>query len=59
MAEVNLLRQLSTVTAQKKFSTDTGIFSTNFASEHILRDVVKDSTVDIMHVFFCGSTRYL
>ena len=59
MAEVNHLRQLSTVTAQKRFSTDTGIFSTHFASEHILRDVVKDSTIDIMHVFYCGMTRYL
>jgi hypothetical protein len=58
MAEVNHLRQLSGA-ARKKYSTDTGIFSTHFASEHILRDVVKDSTVDIMHVFFCGMTRYL
>ena len=59
MAEVKQLRELSTATARKQFSTSTGIFSTHFASEHILRDVVKDSTVDIMHVFFCGMARYL
>ena len=58
MAEVEHLRRLG-ATAAKKYSTATGIFSTHFASEHLLRDVVKDSTIDIMHVFFCGMTRYL
>ena len=58
MAEVEHLRGLG-ATEAKKYSTKTGIFSTHFASEHLLRDVVKDSTVDIMHVFFCGMTRYL
>ena len=58
MAEVEHLRRLG-ATAAKKYSTETGIFSTYFASEHLLRDVVKDSTIDIMHVFFCGMTRYL
>ena len=57
MAEVKHLRELSTATARKQFGTLTGIFSPHFASEHILRDVVKDSTVDIMHVFFCGMAR--
>ena len=56
MAEVEHLRGLG-ATAAKTYSTLTGIFSTHFASEHLLRDVVKDSTVDIMHVFFCGMTR--
>ena len=63
MAAVSELRALSarprSATACKKFSMDNGIFSTYFASESILRDVVKDSTVDIMHVFFCGMTRCL
>ena len=58
MAEVEHLRGLG-ATAAKTYSTLTGIFSTHFASEHLLRDVVKDSTVDIMHVFFCGMTRCL
>jgi len=57
MAEVKHLRGLSSASTKKKYSTETGIFSTHFASEHLLRDVVKDSTVDIMHVFFCGMTR--
>ena len=56
MAEVKHLRGL-TVTDGKKYSTQTGIFSKYSASEHLVRDVVKDSTVDIMHVFFCGMTR--
>ena len=56
MDEVEHLRGLG-ATEAKKYSTKTGIFSTHFASEHLLRDVVKDSTVDIMHVFFCGMTR--
>ena len=39
--------------------TDAGVFSLHFSSEYLLRDVVKDSTIDIMHVFWCGLTRYL
>jgi len=59
MAEVEHLRTISTKTARAKFSTETGIFSPFFASEYILRDVVIDTTIDVMHVFFCGATRYL
>jgi hypothetical protein len=58
MEVVQELRALS-ASAGKNLSTQTGIFSSHFASEHLLRDVVKDSTIDIMHVFFCGMTRYL
>mmetsp|Transcript_31047 Transcript_31047/g.81215 ORF Transcript_31047/g.81215 Transcript_31047/m.81215 type:complete len:556 (-) Transcript_31047:839-2506(-) len=43
----------------KQFSTDTGIFSANFASERLLRDVVKDAAVDMMHWGPAGMTRYL
>ena len=39
--------------------TEEGIFSLYFASEYLLRDVVRDSTIDIMHVWFCGGSRYL
>ena len=59
MATVQELRDLRSVASRKTLSTDTGIFSTHFASEYLLRDVVKDTTIDIMHVFFCGMTRYL
>ena len=59
MATVHELRALSSVSSCKIVSTNTGIFSAHFASEHLLRDVVKDTTIDIMHVFFCGMTRYL
>ena len=41
------------------FNTNTGIFSTHFASEKILRNVVSDSTIDVMHIFLCGISRYL
>ena len=41
------------------FKTNTGIFSEHSASEKILRDVVCDSTLDVMHIFLCGMTRYL
>jgi len=39
--------------------TEEGIFSLFFASEHLLRDIVKDSGLDLMHINFCGLTRYL
>ena len=39
--------------------TETGIFSTHFASEGILEDVVRDSSLDIMHLAFAGMSRYL
>ena len=45
--------------ALKKRMTDLGIFSVYFASEHLLSDFVQDSTVDIMHVFLCGLSRYI
>ena len=54
-----LARQPRSKTACKDLSTDTGIFSAHSASERLLRDVVVDSTIDVMHVFFCGLTRYL
>ena len=54
-----LAAQPRTKSAMANMSTDTGIFSTHFASEHILRDVVRDSTIDVMHVNYCGLTRYL
>ena len=63
MAVVAELRRLetsgATKTAMKNMRTENGIFSAHFASEHLLRDVVKDPTVDTMHVFFAGKTRYL
>jgi hypothetical protein len=48
-----------TKTALAKQRTTTGIFSTHFPSEHLLKNIVKDVTVDIMHVFVCGITRHL
>ena len=45
--------------ARQQRMTETGIFSTHFASSFILNDVVRDSTLDIMHLFFCGMSRYL
>ena len=63
METVHELRALAakdrTKTAMKTLGTETGIFSPYFASDGLLRDVVKDSTIDVMHVFFCGLTRYL
>lgn len=46
-------------TLMDKHKTDTGIFSPHFASEYLLYDIVRDSTVDIMHIFLCGVSRYL
>ena len=58
MQTVSELRRLSqsdrTKTAMKTLATETGVFSAHFASEHLLRDIVKDPTVDTMHLFFCG-----
>ena len=48
-----------TKTALAKKRTTTGIFSSYFPSEHLLQNIVKDVTVDIMHVFVCGITRHL
>ena len=63
MRVVHELRQLSaqprSKTQLKARMSEEGIFSLFFASEYLLRDVVKDSTIDIMHVFLCGLTRYL
>ena len=49
----------SSQAAMQQHMTETGIFSTHFASSFILNDVVRDSTLDIMHLFFCGMSRYL
>jgi hypothetical protein len=46
-------------TALQNRMTQEGIFSLHFASEYLLRDVVKDSTIDVMHVYLCGWSRYL
>ena len=54
-----LAAQPGTMTRLKKPFTETGVFSLHFASEHLLRDVVKDSTIDVMHIFLCGLTRYI
>ena len=60
MREVEALRNWQgTATALAKERTNCGLFSNYFPSEHLLDDVVCDATVDIMHVFFCGWTRYL
>ena len=50
MSAVQEMRLLS-ATALKRAQTDNGIFSTLFASEYLLDDVVKDATIDIMHIF--------
>ena len=48
-----------TKAARSALQTSTGIMSTHFASEYLLRNVVKDSTLDIMHIYFCGMGRYM
>lgn len=40
--------------ASKLKGTQEGIFSTVFASKYLLKDIVKDSTIDIMHIFFAS-----
>jgi hypothetical protein len=60
MSEVRELRAWKGTKAELATrKTDTGIFSAHFASERILTDVVRDSTLDIMHLSFCGMSRYL
>ena len=60
VAELRRLATLDrTITARKRLGTETGVFTPHFASEHLLRDVVRDPAVDIMHVYFAGKTRYL
>ena len=61
MHEVRELRtQLAkSKTAGQRFSTDTGIFAAYCASQFLLRDVVTDSLLDIMHLFLCSISRYL
>ena len=59
MEEVRQLRSIRAATQRKAFGTRTGIFSAHFASEHILFDVVRDVTVDVMHVLMCGMARYM
>lgn len=48
-----------TKTALTARRTELGIFSNHFASEYLLDDIIKGTTVDIMHVNACGMTRYL
>ena len=43
----------------KNAMTDAGIFHLYFPTEHILKDVVKDATIDVTHIFLCGLTRYI
>jgi hypothetical protein len=58
MDAVRELRALSATEAKKQM-TELGVYSLYFASEHILNDVVVDTTVDIMHAFYCGLARYM
>lgn len=53
MRVVREMRELSS-TKLKATMTAEGIFSTLFASQYLLKDVVKDPCVDIMHVFFAS-----
>ena len=39
--------------------TQEGLFSLHSASDRLMRDVVKDATVDTMHWGACGASRYL
>ena len=39
--------------------TADGIFHLYFPTEHLLRDLVKDATIDTTHIFLCGLSRYL
>lgn len=56
---VNELRLAPNATQRGLISTRTGIFSMCCASLSLLNDVVRDSTIDVMHLKFCGTTRYL
>ena len=46
-------------TRLQEMMTETGIFSLFFASEYLLKDLVKDACVDIMHSHYAGKSRYL
>ena len=46
-------------TKLKDRMTQEGIFSTYSASDRLMRDVVRDATIDTMHWGPCGATRYL
>ena len=60
MAAVHEFRAWSgNKTELAKRRTAIGIFHDYFASEHLLPDLVKDVTIDGMHVFLCGLSRYL
>jgi hypothetical protein len=43
----------------RRRKTETGIMSPWFPTCYILKDIVGDSSVDIMHVFSCGLSRYM
>ena len=60
MREVQAMREWAgSVTSLKQRRTETGIFHTFAPSMYLLDDVVEDTTVDVMHVFLCGVSRYL
>jgi hypothetical protein len=60
VAELRILDKMDRKkTARQRVATESGVFSANFASEHLLRNVVKDSTIDTMHLYFAGTTRYM
>ena len=51
MQVVAEMRELN-ATDLKARQTEEGIFSTTFASAYLLSDIVRDASVDIMHIFF-------
>ena len=60
LAELKELRSWAgTKTALAARRTELGIFSDYFPSESLLQDIVTDATVDIMHIFICGMTKYM
>jgi hypothetical protein len=60
MAELRILAKLPrSKTKLARRMTEEGIFSCFSASDLLMRDVVKDATVDTMHWGPCGATRYL
>ena len=60
MAELRALaQQPRSKTALAKRKTEEGIFSCFSAADRLMRDVVKDATIDTMHWGACGATRYL
>jgi hypothetical protein len=54
-----LKRSGAGATRISNFSKESGIFKSDFSSKHLLRDVVDDPTIDIMHVTICGFSRNL